>query len=282
MKKSMMVSLCAGMAFAGAAMAQDVAVPVTRQIQRVPSENMGGATVIATRTNQAIYSNVDGNYLTNGALPRMAMDNTALDITLTGAVTYPLNINGANVGFDMPIATDFDLEVTVWSTWSNSASGVPMHSDEQGGYILQVRGLAAGTYETGMVDLSGIGGIDVNDGGLFVRIRFLMPDSQTDLVPSGNVQMLYANSMDPATFSTTKVGWSNSNHWRDANGDGILDNVNDAARQFAWPNSTDLYIQLQADVPALGGNPCPADFNGDQFLDFFDIDAYIEAFEIGC
>jgi hypothetical protein len=29
-------------------------------------------------------------------------------------------------------------------------------------------------------------------------------------------------------------------------------------------------------------NPCPVDFNADGFLDFFDYDAFVEAFEYGC
>ncbi len=35
-------------------------------------------------------------------------------------------------------------------------------------------------------------------------------------------------------------------------------------------------------VRASGLNPCPADFNGDGFVDFFDYDAFALAFETGC
>ncbi|XVJ58166.1 MAG: hypothetical protein HEQ23_01710 [Tepidisphaera sp.] len=34
-------------------------------------------------------------------------------------------------------------------------------------------------------------------------------------------------------------------------------------------------------VATIGGEPCPADFNGDDFVDFFDYDAYVGCFEGG-
>ena len=34
-------------------------------------------------------------------------------------------------------------------------------------------------------------------------------------------------------------------------------------------------------LPGPGGFPCPADFNGDGFLDFFDYDDYVACFETG-
>ncbi|QOJ00508.1 MAG: hypothetical protein HRU70_08400 [Phycisphaeraceae bacterium] len=46
------------------------------------------------------------------------------------------------------------------------------------------------------------------------------------------------------------------------------------------------FFDLDAFVECFEGGACPdgktADFNGDDFIDFFDLDAYIEAFEQGC
>ncbi|QOI99284.1 MAG: matrixin family metalloprotease [Phycisphaeraceae bacterium] len=46
------------------------------------------------------------------------------------------------------------------------------------------------------------------------------------------------------------------------------------------------FFDLDAYVECFEGGGCPdgrdADFNGDGFIDFFDLDAFVEAFEIGC
>ena len=44
-------------------------------------------------------------------------------------------------------------------------------------------------------------------------------------------------------------------------------------------NNTPLGLVM--DVYAGEGNDCPADFNGDGFIDFFDLNLFFEAFDAG-
>jgi hypothetical protein len=93
------------------------------------------------------------------------------------------------------------------------------------------------------------------------------------------VQIVYDATNDLTTFASNVIGATDINTWRDVDNDTIIEATE--ARSFAYPGRGAALIGLQADVP-VGGGGCAADFNGDGFVDFFDYDGYVQAFETGC
>lgn len=70
-------------------------------------------------------------------------------------------------------------------------------------------------------------------------------------------------------------------------GDGFMNEVEATNELPVYPTSGGFILYRRVGDSYSGTvmaapNFCPADFNRDQFLDFFDIDAYIAAFEAGC
>ncbi|QOJ01635.1 MAG: hypothetical protein HRU70_14560 [Phycisphaeraceae bacterium] len=285
MRKSAMLAGVAGLALVASAMANDVAVPVTGPVQRVPVENMGGVRIAPTsRDNTVFYDQTIGGLLTNTANPRVALDDASAIPGPASNATFPLVVNAFNTGFAMPVATDFDLEVTFFDGIDLAAPADTLAATGFiAGYVIEIRGLAAGTYETGLIDLSGGFEFTLPDAGFFVLVRYMLPGyaSDLDMVPLGSVHVLHGGGRDAGTWASNQVGHSHATYIRDFDADGIAE-IADGFRAFGFPNSCNIYFQLQADIPACSGGSCPADFNGDGFLDFFDLDAYIEAFETGC
>ena len=97
-------------------------------------------------------------------------------------------------------------------------------------------------------------------------------DAGLEAVVWRNGGMRIIRELLTAAGVTSHVGWSLST----ANGvsaDGLIvcgTGFNPAGESEGWV----------ATLPATDPTPCPADFNGDGFLDFFDYDEYVTCFEI--
>jgi hypothetical protein len=286
MKNAFQLSVIAGICLAAPAFAaEDTLVPAGR-LQVVPPACMSMPAVgFSNRANANVYEviDLDNAVFTNTALPLQLLDDASLIPGPGSAGTFPLTVNGMFVSFSVVNPVDFDVEVTFWDSVDVLApAGSPVHTAPLDGFIVAITGLpAGGAYVTDMIDLSALpgGGITVPDAGTFVRVRYLQPGT-TDLMASGTVQIVYDASNDITTFASNITGASDINTWRDVDADGIIEVAE--ARSFAYPGRGAMLMGMQADVPVGGGGLCPADFNGDDFLDFFDYDAFVEAFENGC
>jgi hypothetical protein len=278
--KTFVAVLAAGLA-CGVAVASNDTLVSAGQLKKVPSSNLLSPTYQG-RADQPIFDVVDqdGFVFTNTALPRQLLEDASVIPGPGSNGTFPLTVNAMGISFSTDgTVTDFDVEVTFWDGVNTTApADSPVHINLLGGFIAQVRGIGAGAWITDPIDLTGLGTpISLPDAGTFVLVRYLQPDT-TDLV-AGGVQIVYDQSNDPNTFASNLVGASDINTWRDVDADGIIEAAE--ARSFAYPTRGTMVMTIIADVPA-GGNPCPADFDGDGFVDFFDFDAFVGAFELGC
>jgi hypothetical protein len=295
MKRAFQLSAFAGLCLAAPAFAgEDTLVPAGAP-KRVPASALSMPTIpFGERANTNVYEIVDTDNLvfTNTALPVQLLDDVSVIPGPGSAGTFPLTINGMFVSFDVDASLQsFDIEVTFWDSVNVTApAGSPVHTDFIDGFIVAVDASAlpgAGAYVTDTIDLTGLpnAGIVLPDAGVFVRIRYLVPDSDPAvLMPSGSVEIVYDATNDATTFASNVIGATDINTWRDVTPSGGSPNgIIEAseARSFAYPGRGGALIGLQADVP-VGGGGCAADFNGDGFLDFFDYDGYVEAFETGC
>ncbi len=278
--KTFVAVLAAGMA-CGAVMAQNDTLVPAGALKKVPASNLLSPT-FQGRADQPVFDVVDtnGTVFTNTALPRQLLEDASLIPGPASNGTFPLRINAMGVSFSTDgTVADFDVEVTFWDSVDTAApADSPVHIGFIGGFVAQIRGIGAGAWITDPIDLTGLTSpIDLPDAGTFVLIRYLQPDTTT--LVAGGVQVVYDQGIDPLTFASNIIGSSDINTWRDVDADGIIEAAE--ARSFAYPGRGTMVMTMIADVPA-GGNPCPADFDGDGFVDFFDFDAFVGAFETGC
>jgi hypothetical protein len=290
MKRVFQLSAFAGLCLAAPAFAAEDTLVPAGALKRVPASALSMPTVpFGERANTNVYEVVDSDNLifTNTALPLQLLDDVSVIPGPGSAGTFPLTINGMFVSFDVDASLQsFDIEVTFWDSVDvAAAAGTPVHTNFIDGFIVAVDASALpgpGAYVTDTIDLTGLpnAGIVLPDAGTFVRIRYLVPDSDPAvLMPSGSVEIVYDATNDATTFASNVIGATDINTWRDVDNDTILEAAE--ARSFAYPGRGGMLIGLQADVP-VGDGGCGADFNGDGFVDFFDYDDFVGAFEAGC
>lgn len=195
--------------------------------------------VVAGANAALVYSNIAGGTFTSGASPRTNMLD---DFTL--AAGQENKVTGFNFGFSNT-ATSFDVLVQFWDTVDfGAASGAAVVTGNVGGFILQYRDLAAGTYTSGMISLTGLpgGGITLNDRDGAVQVAFLNPGTNTLLANNGGT-MLFAGG-------GVSTGASQDVYWRDTQPDGNF--TGEEARFFSGPpNLANFYMEIEA-VPEPG------------------------------
>lgn len=257
--------------------------PVATEAQMLPESCFGGALrrEISPEANVLVYDNTRANFYTNTANPRQIIDDVELVPGVTIESAFPLLINGINLGFTAQSVANVDIEVTVFDGIDiTGGAGVAIQDDAGaiGTFIVQIRNLPnTGGFQTGVVDLSGLagGGITITDGGIFVRVRFLVPGTTTISTTCTNTFATSWN-VNSGWTSTKPAGRSFTGAFRDVNGDGILDATE--FRNFTFPAAADQYLSLRAAMPDV----CTADFNGDGIVDFFDYLDFVDAFSSSC
>ncbi len=257
--------------------------PVAADAQMLPETCFGGVLrrEISPEANVLVYDNTRASLFTNTANPRQIIDDVELVPGLTFESAFPLLINGINLGFTAQTIANVDIEVTVYDGIDlTGGAGAPIQNDGTalGTFIIQVRNLPnTGGFQTGMVNLSALagGGITIPDGGIFVRVRFLVPGTITISTTCTNTFATSWNVNSDWT-STKPAGRSFTGAFRDVNGDGVLDSTE--FRNFTFPAAADQYLSLRAALPDV----CSADFNADGVVDFFDYLDFVDAFSSGC
>ena len=289
-------ALIAGLVFSSAAMAQQVdiaeKIPAS-QIKHMPRECFAGNLFprdFNTRTVAPIYDNLTNApaLYTTTAASNIILD----DITLAEGpglnATFPLTLSTFNIAFQVKTiaAANFDLEVVFFnSVTPTAAAGTTVTAGQTpiGGLIIPFRNIPAiGVYDIGNVDISTLA-IALPDAGCFVQVRFLQPGSTTVLMASTTVGAAFPQTLDEnATWKSFNVaGTSLSGSWVNINNNTVALEAADRAN-FAFPACLDLGLTIQADVPVTNTSPCPADFNNDNVLDFFDYLDFVQAFSNGC
>ena len=256
---------------------------VLTNAQVVPLACFGGALrpEISPQADELVYDNTRANLFTNTANPRQIIDDVELNPGTAPTTGFPLLVNGINLGFSAQTTADIDIEVTFYDGINvASGAGVAIQDDSSAlsTFIIQIRNLPnTGGFETGMVSLAALagGGVTLNDGGVFVRVRFLQPGTTTIALTATNT---FATSWNVGTdwTSTKPTGRSYTGAFRDVSGDGIIDSTE--FRNFGFPAGADHYLALRAALP----DACNADFNGDDVVDFFDYLDFVDAFTTGC
>lgn len=151
----------------------------------------------------------------SGANPAFALD----DGTFTGGPGEGGNITVTGVDFGFFVvssgAASFDAVVEFYDTVDEAAD--PVNSDPLGGFSVSFTDVAPGAYLTGLIDISGLGGVYFPDNDWGITVRFQEPGSDT---LSTSVTVAFDGS-------GVNVGTSEDVYWRDANGNGTF-NPDDA------------------------------------------------------
>lgn len=265
---------------AGASHGQDVSRPA--EVRLVPAACFGGPLRpnFGSRADTLVYDNTGGPLLTNLAQPRQVLDDVQLIPGPAARIQTPLLISGIDLAFSVETLGNFDLEVAIYTSINTSAgsgesitSGSPLSS-----FVIPIHDLPnTGAWQTGPVDLTSLpgGGIRLNGTSLFLRVRYLQP--QTTNVAE-NVTPTFASSWNITDWSSTRsAGRSCSGCFRDVDGDGVLEASE--FRTFNFPQQADLFLALWV---AAATEDCTADFNQDGAVDFFDYLDFVNAFSVGC
>jgi hypothetical protein len=288
-------ALIAGLVLSSAAMAQQVdiseKIPAS-QIKHMPRECFAGnlhPRDFDSRTVAPIYDNLSASpaFYTTTAATNIILDDITLAEGPGIGATFPLTLSTFNIAFQVKTlaAANFDLEVTFFNSVNpTAAAGTAVTAGQTpiGGFILPFRNIpATGVYDIGDVDISTIA-LALPDAGAFVRVRFLQAGSTTALMATTTVGAAFPQTLDEtATWKSFNVaGTSLSGAWVNLDADATALEAADRAN-FGYPACLDLGLTIKADVP-VNTSTCPADFNGDNVLDFFDYLDFVAAFANGC
>jgi hypothetical protein len=188
--------------------------------------------------NTLVYSNTLDPIFSSSINPRRALDDGSF--TPGPGAGGNVTVIGADVGFVVTGtgAASFEVVVSFFDTLDPNAT--PVNTDYLGGYSLSFENLDPGAYTTGMVDLTGLGGIYFPDDTWAVEYMYL--DANGNL--SQRATPLFAGG-------GPTVGFSDDVYWRDANGDGQYSP--DEARFFGGaPNLANFYLELEI-IPEPAG-----------------------------
>ena len=285
MKNALMWSVLAGSAISMPVLADNDIAGSRVTPTRVPASCVSLPVRDASpRAVQQLYAtnDLDNTIWLSGSVPSELLEDVSLVPGPGSGATFPLTINTIEFGFNIvnPATTDFDAIVEFYDSIDGAApAGSPVYIEPaQAGVVV---GFAAvpgpGAFTTGSIDVSGLG-LTLADAGLFVRIRLVEAGTETRLL-GADINLIFEQTVDQTTFAAATVGTTDSQFYRDVDNDGILEAAE--GRVFAYPNRLGMYFILEGEA-ASGGGLCPADFNGDNFLDFFDYDEFVQAFENGC
>ncbi len=147
-------------------------------------------------------------------------------------------VDGVNFAFYVSGTgrVSFTAHLLFYDTLTEDAT--PVNSDYLGGFSINVQQIDAGSmYATGMVDLSGMGGIFFPDNDWAVDIIFTELGSST---LSDRVTMVFAAG-DPA------IGYNIPFCWFDDNGDGLYSDTDEWA-YFGSDYGAHFYLQLSGTV----------------------------------
>ncbi len=303
----MTLALMAGLAIAATAGAQTVetapSAGVAQRLRPISISTLDRSVtipvtdgVITPRALTEVYANplvAGGAGFSTGGAPR---NHLLDDCYLTPGPGSGGNVlvTQADVAFviQTPLPTvGFDVVVGFYDTIDPTLD--PMEQTFIAGYILTYDVPAAtGAFYTDYVDLSQLpgGGILLPDDDFACVQWFMQTGQPISGYPVGKEVALTTffvgndPSANPLGYGPD-VGDSGDIYARDANDNGAFTGgtanggvePNEFRNFGGRPNLANFYLRLQADVTAA----CPADFNGDDFLDFFDYDNFIACFQDG-
>ncbi len=289
--------VCAGLVMSSVAVAQDPIadfVPAS-QVLELPAECFVGSLRpigdISPAVHQTtVYNNQShtGYWTSATVASNIGMDDIAL---MPGtAHTYPLLITAMNFAFSLRTiaGANFDMEVTFFDSVAvTAAAGTPVTTGQTpiSTFMIPIRNVAAaGVWLTGSVSLAALpgGGVTLPDGGCFVQVRYLQPGTTT-LMPAADIACAYQSGIvnTGTNWASMKpMGSSHNGMWVNYDNDTIPLEVADRVG-FNYPAQLDWAIKMEItedDVPVF----CPADFNEDGVVDFFDYLDFVAEFAIPC
>jgi len=279
--------------FTGGAVAQtrDAFEPVTELKRVVPSRLMSldrveRPVVMRPSARQAmIYQNTGRPYFRATQNPRIVLDDRFLTPGPGAGGRVP--VTAQNPGW--VVTDDWSgtlvsgvIVVEFFDTLNPNADPVCNlgPSNFLGGYAVAVEGMERGyVYQfDGMLDLAAAGiQIVLPDDDFGLVMRFFEDDSFTSFSPDMTVAFAGGdndNNNQASTGDGALVGFSDDVYWRDVNGN-MQFNVSEARYFNGYPRGANFLDEIASNIDAS----CPADFNGDGFLDFFDFDDFVSCFE---
>ncbi len=310
MKKSVLFAACAGLAIASSAMAQTLE-PLPQQYSHVQILRpvsistldrsvtiMLDGSGVSNRAVSDVYLNTAAGYFSTGSAPRtLTLDDgnfTGIDAAHSPGGGGNIDILNADIGFVCTALPAGGTGFAMACQFYDTIDGTHPTNVAQGflaGFILNFNQPGAtGAYATGLLDLTGLfpTGIHFPDDDWAYSITMMTTGGDPSGYP-GNAEVgctaLFAGgSPNPEGFEGALIGFSDDIYARDTQPNGAFTggvaNGGVDPNEFRFfggaPNYANFYLNLQADVGPAG---CPADFDGDGTVDFFDYDAFVVCFE---
>lgn len=179
----------------------------------------------------------------------------------------PAHINVSIQGWIELSTHSFDMYTQYWDNVDLTNSNTPINDTFLGGYFIQVRNQGAGAWYT-ILDLTGIGGIDLPDDNFGVEHIWMEPGSTTTLSDQGSAIYSYRGATQQTIGFTDDIGWFDGAF-------GTPDGVYDPTDGFfagGAPFYTGIYYQASG---TAGGSCCPSDTNCDGSVNGFDIQGFV-------
>jgi hypothetical protein len=289
MKKSLILASLAGAAFASVALADGPKVmsPIGVAKDSIQAKDMGG---FGARAERFIYRSTEGaglRYFGGTGIPSTG-DDANLTRAGLSAGAFPVTLTSINFTYGVLEGGDIDCVIEFFSNrdFTIAAPGEILTQPLGGFYFTLTQNDPAAFYFFGDpaagefgLDISGLG-ITVDDRGIFVKTSFYEAgtyDGTTGTPAVLTGRLLYTEEFDPTTAEDIQlVGRGGDAFLLDISADYALD----AGEEYIWGDRQPArqWLTLGADTACVGS----ADFNNDGFVDFFDFDDYVAAFEGGC
>jgi len=309
MKKSVLFTVCAGLAIAGSAMAQTLDVPSAPLpyggvMRPISMSNMDRSITIMldgsgtiNRAISDVYLNNEGPFFSTGAATRShTLDDgnfTGFDAAHSPGAGGNLNVTNIQFSFVCTAAPAGGAGFSMTTVFYDTVDGANATNVAQGflgGIIWNFNQPAAGFYyTTGIIDITPViaGGIHFPDDDWGYENMFMTLGGTPSGYPGnkevGCTSTFAGGSPNSGGFEGALIGFSDDIYARDTQPDGVFTggtaNGGVEPNEFRFfggaPNYASFWLELQAEVVT----GCPADFDGDGTVDFFDYDAFVICFE---
>jgi len=208
-------------------------VQIDPSVSAPPPRQLGGDN---TRGFLA-YDNTGSSVFTSGIRPPRALDDGSF--TPGPAAGGNVTADAVQAGFSVSAGVnyDFDMVVKFWDTITPANS--PVNTGLLGSFQVTYTNMAPGAWVTGLIDITGIGGIYFPDDNWGCELLFY--DKGTQTLSTRATMLFYGGGV--TTGSSADV------YWRDVDGNGQYDTAE--SRNFSGaPNLANFYLQLDVPEPA--------------------------------
>jgi len=193
-------------------------------LQAAPGSLTTLNTTVSAQAATIVYDNTAGGLFTSSVRPALVLDDAVLSAGQT-------KCNLINIGFNVSAGANANVDMDIFFYDTVNYAGGPLNSVFINSFTVSFGSLAAGSYQSGLIDFSGLFTVVVPDGNLGVVAQFRDGNAL-----SARATVLFAQG-------PPGIGSSQDAYARDVNGNGIFD-AGEARTFGGAPNLANFYMQL--------------------------------------